>query len=226
LSTPDWQVLPDVEAVAAETARRIAAAARAAIARHGEFRVVLAGGRTPEAAYRRLAGLGSDWERWQVYFGDERCLPADHAERNSRMAGRALLAEVPLPLDQVHAIPAELEAATAARRYASLARAAAPFDLVLLGVGEDGHTASLFPGRPIDPAAWAVAVHDAPKPPPERVSLGLRALQSTRAMLVVATGAAKREVLARWRAGEDLPIARVCAGRSVTVLTDAAANPA
>jgi len=225
LNTVEWRVMPDAGAVAAEAARRIAAAAQDALAEQAAFRIVLAGGSTPEAAYRLLAGYNADWARWHVYFGDERCLPADHAERNSRMAGRALLAEVPLPLDQVHAIAAEGDPETAAEQYARVVAAAVPFDLVLLGVGEDGHTASLFPGHAWDPEAWALAVHDAPKPPPDRISLGARALRSTRQILVLATGAGKREALARWRAGGDLPIGRVCDGRRFTVLLDEAANP-
>lgn len=221
----EWRVLADVGAVALAAARLIAEAAAEAIAHRGRFRLVLAGGRTPEAAYRLLVNQGADWHLWEFYFGDERCLPADHAERNSQMAEEAILSQIPLNKGKVHPIPAELGAEVAAEHYARIIAAAAPFDLVLLGVGEDGHTASLFPGRPLDPEAWVIPVHDAPKPPPDRVSLGLGALQSSRHLLVLATGAGKRAALERWQAGEELPIARVCHGQRVTVLLDEAANP-
>lgn len=221
----DWRVLPDADAVAAAAIRIIAAAAVDAIGQRGTFRLVLAGGRTPEAAYRLLAHRGADWDLWEFYFGDERCLPADHVERNSQMAERVLLSQVPLDQRKVHPIPAELGAEVAAEHYARIVPAAVPFDLVLLGVGEDGHTAGLFPGRPLDPGAWVIPVHDAPKPPPERVSLGLRGLQSGRQLLVLATGSVKREALRGWRAGAELPIAQVCQDQRVTLLLDEAANP-
>ena len=221
----DWRVLPDADAVAAAAIRIIAAAAVDAIGQRGAFRLVLAGGRTPEAAYRLLAQQAGDWARWECYFGDERCLPADHVERNSQMAERVLLSQIPLAPGQVHPIAAERGAELAAASYARIIAAAVPFDLVLLGVGEDGHTASLFPGRPLDPGAWVIPVHDAPKPPPDRVSLGLRGLQSSRHLLVLATGSGKREALRGWRAGAELPIAQVCQDQQVTLLLDEAANP-
>lgn len=221
----DWRVLPHADAVAEAATRIIAAAAVDAIGQRGAFHLVLAGGRTPEAAYRLLAHQGADWDLWEFYFGDERCLPADHAERNSWMAEEVILSQVPLNNSKVHPIPAELGAEVAAEHYARIVAAAAPFDLVLLGVGEDGHTASLFPGQPLNPEALTVAVHEAPKPPPDRVSLGLGALQSSRYLLVLATGAGKRVALGRWQAGEELPITRVCHGQRVTVLLDEAANP-
>ncbi len=222
----EWRVLADADAVALAAARLIAEAAAEAIAHRGRFRLVLAGGRTPEAAYRLLAHQGADWDLWEFYFGDERCLPADHAERNSQMAEEAILSQIPLNKGKVHPIPAELGAEVAAEHYARIIAAAAPFDLVLLGVGEDGHTASLFPGQPLNPHALTVAVHEAPKPPPDRVSLGLGALQSSRHLLVLASGAGKRAALRGWRTGAALPIARVCRNQDVTLLLDEAANPA
>lgn len=201
------------------------AAAAEAIAARGRFRLVLAGGRTPEMAYRLLAEGGAYWARWELYLGDERCLPVDHAERNQRMVEQAWLSRLSGDLPQVHFIAAELGPVAGAARYAPLVETAVPFDLVLLGIGEDGHTASLFPGQPLDAEAWVVPVLAAPKPPPERVSLGLRALRSTRRLLVLATGSDKRVALERWRAGEELPIARVCRELSVSVLLDRAADP-
>lgn len=220
-----WRVLPDADAVARAAAQLIIETAADAIAHRGRFHLVLAGGRTPAVAYQHLARQSADWEQWEIFFGDERCLPANHAERNSQMAERVLLSQVPITPDRVHAIAAERGAEAAAASYARILAMAVPFDLVLLGVGEDGHTASLFPGRTLDSDAWTVPVYDAPKPPPERVSLGLKALRSARQLLVLVTGATKREALRGWRAGEALPIARVCQGQKVTLLLDEDANP-
>lgn len=143
---PDTRLLADPPAVAAEACRLIGEAAQDAIRQRGEFRLVLAGGTTPRLAYERLAGTAQDWSKWQVFFGDERCLPADHADRNSRMAEAAWLERVAIPPAQIHAIAAEHGAARAAADYARTLNGRRPFDLVLLGMGEDGHTASLFPG--------------------------------------------------------------------------------
>jgi 6-phosphogluconolactonase len=223
-ATVDWQVLPDAAAVAQAAAVEISAAAAAAIAARGCFRLVLAGGRTPVAAYRLLRATPQDWARWEIYFGDERCLPPDAAERNSQLALATWLRHVAVPAGQIHVIPAELGAEQAAARYAPIVAAAAPFDLVLLGIGEDGHTASLFPGRTLDPNAWTVAVYDAPKPPPQRVSLGLRALRASRATLLLATGAGKQAAITAWRAGAELPVAAACFGVPTRVLLDATAS--
>jgi 6-phosphogluconolactonase len=209
--------------VAAAAAVHILASAREAVAARGRFRVVLAGGTTPLAAYRLMAGAASEWSAWEVYFGDERCLPPDHAERNSRAAAQALLDCVPIPRANVFPMAAELGPEAAVAGYAPLVQAAVPFDLVVLGVGEDGHTASLFPGRAIPADALVVAVHAAPKPPADRVSLTPKALTAARQVLVLATGAGKREAVAAWRAGADLPVARVAGGADTIVLLDHAA---
>ena len=218
-------MLDNPAAVAAEAVACLLAAADEAIAARGRFRLVLAGGRTPELAYRLLAEGEADWARWELFLGDERCLPVGHTERNQRMVEQAWLSRLPGDRPQVHFIAAELGPVAGAARYAPLVETAAPFDLVLLGIGEDGHAASLFPGQPLDARAWVVPVLGAPKPPPERVSLALRALRGTRRLLVLATGTDKRGALERWRAGEELPIARVCRGLSVRVLLDRAADP-
>lgn len=219
-----WQILPDAAAVAQRAARLIGEAADQSIARRGRFSLVLAGGGTPEAAYRLLATTAQQWHAWQIWFGDERCLPPDHPERNSHMATQAWLSRVAIPAAQIHPIPAELGAQQGAERYAAELAGQAPFDLVLLGIGEDGHTASLFPGRPLETVCATLAVEDAPKPPPARVSLSLRALSRCRQMLVLATGQGKQQAVGRWRAGEALPIGAVSAAApTVEVLLDRAA---
>ena len=203
----DTRVLADPAAVAAEACRLISAAAAAAIAQRRIFRLVLAGGTTPGRVYQQLATTAQQWAAWEIFWGDERCLPADDPGRNSRMAQTRWLDHVAIPATQIHPIPAELGAAEAAAQYAETIRDKPPFDLVLLGIGEDGHTASLFPGRKAQADA-VISVHDAPKPPAERVSLNFETLRACRQQLVIVTGAEKAAALAAWQHGQNLPIAQ------------------
>jgi 6-phosphogluconolactonase len=219
-----FEVLDTPQAVASETARVILAAAIRAISLRGRFQLVLAGGRTPLAAYNLLVGEPADWDRWHIFLGDERCLPADDTERNSVAAAHAFLDRVPIPRDNLHWIAAERGAAEAALDYEATVRERAPFDLVLLGMGEDGHTASLFPGLEIPSDRLVAPVYNAPKPPSERVSLTPRALADCRELLILVTGAEKGAALAAWRAGADLPVSEVASGRAARVLVDRAAD--
>ncbi|MEZ5453141.1 MAG: 6-phosphogluconolactonase [Thiothrix sp.] len=204
----DTEVLASPEAVAQRACDLIMAAAQAAIRERGVFRLVMAGGGTPKQAYALLAQTSQDWDKWELYWGDERCLPVDDPERNSQLT---------LPTPHHYPIPAELGAEAAAQAYAQTIVDKLPFDLVMLGMGEDGHTASLFPGdegvgayciRPSS-SLLTIAVHNAPKPPPDRVSLTETALQNCHQQLVLVTGAGKAAAMSAWQAGADLPIARV-----------------
>ncbi|HET7467638.1 MAG TPA: 6-phosphogluconolactonase [Candidatus Dormibacteraeota bacterium] len=162
---------------------------------------VLAGGNTPRRCYELLAKSDVKWGRVTVLFGDERCVPPDDPESNYRMA-REMLLDTVAPAT-VHRIPGELGAEEAAAHYDRIVGSLTPLDVVLLGAGEDGHTASLFPGHPeVEAEGYAVAVHNAPKPPPDRVSLTLPALQAARHVIVLATGAGKAEAVAKARRGE------------------------
>ncbi len=218
-----WHV-PDGAALAAAALQRILAAASNAIRARGQFLIVLAGGNTPRAAYQRLRDVRADWAAWHIYFGDERCVPRDDPARNSRMAEEAWLDHVAIPSSQRHPIPAELGASAAARAYGASLQSVAAFDLVLLGLGEVGHTASLFPGHewgeaPGSPAALAVL--DAPKPPRERVSLSAARLSEAREVLFMVSGASKREALAQWRAGAPIPASAITPAAGVDVLVAA-----
>jgi 6-phosphogluconolactonase len=215
-----WHVLDDPQAVAEQTAQHILTAAARAIAERGVFRIVLAGGRTPEAAYRLLVGADTDWSRWEIYFGDERCLPVDDEQRNSYMAAQAWLDHVAIAETHIHPIPAEQGAEAAAQTYAVQVQAATPFDMVLLGMGEDGHTASLFPGQQHPAEELVHAVHNAPKPPPDRVSLSQRVLSDARQALILVTGNGKRDAVKTWKAGDILPVASIRGHTGVDVLID------
>jgi 6-phosphogluconolactonase len=221
-----WHVHVDADGAVAAAREQVAAAARNAIAKRNAFRIVLSGGETPRRLYERLASADADWRAWHVYFGDERCLPAGDAQRNSVMAERAWLAASAIPASQIHRIPADRGAEAAAAAYSRELEQVGDFDLVLLGLGEDGHTASLFPGRDWGrklgtPAA--IPVHDAPKPPPDRVSLSAWRLSLARSVLVLVAGEGKREAVKRWRAGEDLPVAAIVPAAAIDVFADRAA---
>lgn len=223
-----WIGVADVQALRQLAYRRILTAARTAIEERGKFIIVLAGGGTPREVYQMLRGAEADWLRWQVYFGDERCLAADDTERNSAMAANAWLDHVPIPRAQVHAIPAELGATAASLAYAETLRDVGTFDLVLLGLGEDGHTASLFPDREwgIDAnASDTLAVFNAPKPPQERVSLSARRLSCTREALFLVAGQTKRSAVAQWCAGDAIPARAICPEAGVDVLVESMLLP-
>ncbi|MEO1767029.1 6-phosphogluconolactonase [Thiobacter aerophilum] len=221
-----WHVLKDAATVAAEARRRLLAAADAAIRGRGAFHLVLAGGATPRLLYTSLVDARADWSRWHIWFGDERVLPAAHPERNSVMARMAWLDHVPIPPAQIHVIPTERGLHAAVEAYRRALAGMGEFDLVLLGLGEDGHTASLFPERDWGEgpaAADVLAIEDAPKPPPARVSLSAARLSRARGVWFLVTGAAKREAVARWRRGESIPAAAIRPATGVDVFLDAAA---
>jgi 6-phosphogluconolactonase len=233
------RVVEGPAALAEAAAEEWRARALAAIAASGRFAVALAGGSTPRRLYELLAAPSAGyraahpWGRTHVFFGDERAVPPDDPESNYGMARDALLARVPVPGENVHRIRGEEDPEVAARRYEDELRAffgAAPrFDLVLLGMGADGHTASLFPGSPAldDPARW-VAAPFVPALGVRRITLTLRALESASRVVFLVSGAAKAPVLARILSGGPgamaFPAGRVRApAGSVLWLVDRAA---
>jgi 6-phosphogluconolactonase len=202
----DFRVLATAEEVAKTAAAEIAEALRG-----GARSLVLAGGTTPQRCYELLSSLDVEWGRVAVLFGDERCVPADHPESNYRMVKETLLDRV-APAT-VYRMPAELGPEGGAEVYAKAVADAAPLDFVLLGVGEDGHIASLFPGHPVLRATGLTAgVRDSPKPPAERVTLTLEVIRDARQVLILATGSAKADAVALARRGET-PSGMIAAAR-------------
>ncbi|HUX63350.1 6-phosphogluconolactonase [Sulfuricella sp.] len=218
-----WYLFSSVQSLQTEAVSMIARAAEQAITDSGAFRLVLAGGNTPRALYERLRALKTNWAAWHIYFGDERCLPAADPERNSAMARDAWLDHVPVPQKQVYVIPAEMGAKAAAAVYSATLQPVGEFDLVLLGLGEDGHTASLFPGNDwgqgVD-SPVALPVFDAPKAPAERVSLSAWRLSQAKQVLFLVTGESKHEVVMNWRAGANIPARAITPLHGVDVLAE------
>jgi 6-phosphogluconolactonase len=219
-----WHPVADASALQQAAFRWIVDASVRAISERGRFVIVLAGGNTPRGVYAMLPRLDTDWSRWDVWFGDERCAPPDDPDRNSMMARAAWFDHVAIPREQTHAIQTELGADVAAHAYADALRGVGDFDLVLLGIGEDGHTASLFPQHDLGTAADAadvLAVYDAPKPPPQRVSLSVGRLDRAREALFLVDGESKRDAVSRWRARDDIPARAIRPAVGVDVLIEA-----
>ncbi|HEX2044542.1 MAG TPA: 6-phosphogluconolactonase [Gaiellaceae bacterium] len=180
------------------------------------FRVALTGGSSVRAVYEELARLELDWASWEVWWSDERLVPPEHEDSNERLAREALLSRVPIPEAQIHPL-----------RFAEVALPAR-LDLVLLGLGADGHVASLYPGHDdelADPGP-VVRVPEPGMPPPHpRLSFSLAYLNAQPLAVFLVAGERKRAILARVLAGdESLPAARVRAAETV-VLADEAAAP-
>lgn len=196
----------DAEAVAREAALWFVSRARAAVAARGRFGVALAGGSTPRRVYEIIAADARDaveWEHLHVWFGDERCVPSDHAESNYRMASEALLSRVPLPAENIHRIIGEGDAMANARLYEGELRSFfndepwPALDLVLLGLGDDGHTASLFPHTHAlaERDAW-VAANWIEKLNAYRLTLTAPAINHAARVAFIVTGGAKANALA------------------------------
>ena len=185
--------------------------------------VALAGGRTPTPVYARLAALDYPWADTQVFFGDERCVPPENIDSNYRMAWEALLSKVPAT---VHRMTGETCDAAAYERdlEATFGPGVPRFDLIFLGLGADGHTASLFPGDPaLDERERRVV--RVGRPDHSRLTFTLPVLSGAKLVVFLVAGSAKREALARLLGGDDVPAARVHADR-VVVIADEAAAPA
>lgn len=223
------KVYPDKKRLAQAAAEHFADQAAQAIVDRGRFCAALAGGSTPRAMYSLLAGTqfaGLDWARIYLFWGDERCVPLDHPDSNYRMAKEVLLDHIPIPTDHVYPMyngaPEEESAMVYQRVLADFFPPSnaekRTFDLVLLGMGDDGHTASLFPGSAAleETEKWvAVVPHDQPPPPlVTRLSLTLPAINSAAQVTILVSGASKAQRLrqalqAPVDGGEALPVRRV-----------------
>lgn len=237
------KILPDAASLAHAAAAQFAALAVESTSRGWRFSVALAGGSTPKAMYEILASkthTSLDWRGVHLFWGDERCVPPDHPQSNYRMARNALLERIPIPPGNVHRIQGELTPESAAKAYEEELqrffsieepgedpqtsppendRESRPrrrtFDLVLLGMGEDGHTASLFPGSPAleETERWVTSVEHSQPPPPQvdRVSLTLPAINAAAHVTILVSGKKKADRLqqaisSQEGAQPDLPV--------------------
>ena len=207
-------VVPGPAELAATAAAWTAERITTAVGERGACYLALAGGETPRRCYERLArppyGDGLPWRSVFIYWSDERQVPLDDPASNYAMAKAALLDHVAIPPEQI--FPLVGDPTPALRRIPADDRGWPRLDVIHLGLGEDGHTASLFPGSDAldEQRALVRAIHNAPKPPPDRLTLTLPVLNAARAVLFMVQGASKREALARvLRRDPALPASRV-----------------
>ena len=195
------------DAVAQAVTDRIITSASSCIAARDVFHLALAGGTTPRCCYELLRNADIDWGKLHIWFGDERCLSVGDAERNDLMADEALLKHVPIPTHQIHRMAAELGPDQAAALYSEELKKIPCLDLILFGMGEDGHTCSLFPNNPaLSDDRPVVPVFNSPKAPSERVSLGYTAINAAHERIIMVTGEGKRKVFERIMQGESFPV--------------------
>jgi 6-phosphogluconolactonase len=227
----------DAETVAQRAAAHVARQLQAAREQRGVAHLALSGGTTPGRTYELLAAEPEQLEGAEVWFADERCVAPDDEESNYLLAQRTLLAGTSIPPGRVHRMEGERGPEEGARLYAQALRDGVPgevervpvLDVVVLGIGPDGHVASLFPGaHTLDASDESVClgVHDSPKPPPERITLSLAVLRAARGCVLLATGASKADAVAAMLAEPSRHVpASLLRRERLTVIVDDAAAP-
>jgi 6-phosphogluconolactonase len=215
----------------------IARAVESARELRGVAHLALSGGSTPKRTYELLAGALASWDGVEIWFADERCVPPEDEESNYRMAAETLLRAAAIDPARIHRMVGELGPEKGALDYADALQArVAPdasglpvLDVIALGIGPDGHIASLFPGAPtLDSGerAICVGVHDSPKPPPQRITLSLAVLRAARRCVLLATGAGKADAISAALAEPTPHVpASLLARERLTVIVDDAASP-
>lgn len=206
----NWHIFEDTDNLADAAARYLVRRIGEVLQSRDTCHIALPGGSAPIPTLNRLAAETLPWERIHWYVGDERCAPLGHADRNDRMLAEQLWDRVPVAEENRHPIRAELGPVDAATDYAEQMMQIGHLDIVLLGMGPDGHTASLFPGNPaLALTEPVVPVFDSPKPPPERVTLSVPFIQGAESRMAIITGAGKADMIDRVRRGEPVPINQV-----------------
>mgnify|MGYP000035302052 CR=1 FL=1 len=225
---PDnWTVFNEAESLAQQCVEEVLQIADQAIKERGSFHFITAGGSTPNRCYQILSEKQADWQHWHIYMGDERVLPFNNAERNSQALLTHWLNKQQIPVKNIHFINTEAGASKSAQSYANLIETVDSFDVCLLGMGEDGHTASLFPGhensdtvqsffaessensknQPSKQPAPIIIENDSPKPPSQRVSLSYATLTKCDLVIKLITGQSKQNAIQQWlNTNEQLPI--------------------
>jgi len=205
----NWIFFKNIDNLSERLAHEIIKIANKSIKLRGEFKIVLTGGRSVLNTYKILSNSKSDWSKWHIYLGDERCVPVGDKDRNDCMINRTWLECSLIPHKNIHFIHAELGPSDGALHYEKTLSNVGSFDVVLLSMGEDGHIASLFPDHLYDESKDIVFELNAPKYPKERISMSYSRLNQASYVFKIISGASKQNALEAWTQGKDLPINKI-----------------
>ena len=215
----NWKEFQDKNQLESIILQDILSIANNAVRKNGSFKIVMAGGSTPENLYKSFLDVrNQNFSDWELYVGDERCLPVDSKDRNSHMIKRSFIDDLPDDSKpKFFPINTEKGPQEASSEYNSIIDNIEQFDLVLLGLGEDGHTASLFPGHQWDNQLDVVAVSNAPKPPLDRVSMTPKAFLKADKIFFIVTGHGKKDAVKAWKEGEGIPASKIMSENLIDV---------
>ena len=205
----NWVIFSDIDKLSEKLARDILDIAEKSIQLNNIFRIVLAGGESIASLYKVLNNSKSDWSKWQIYIGDERCMPLKDINRNDHMINNIWLDHSKIPKKNIHFTHAELGPDRASTHYEDVLKSVGDFDIVLLSIGEDGHTASLFPSHFYDENKSVVVECNSPKYPKNRISMSYSRFNQSRYVFKVISGHTKKDAVDLWLKGGSLPIGKI-----------------
>jgi 6-phosphogluconolactonase len=205
----NWFFFKDIDKLSEQLANEILDIAKNSIKLNNNFKIVLAGGTSVINLYKILRNSKSDWRRWQIYIGDERCLPLQDNDRNDHIINKVWLNSSPIPKQNINFMHAELGADNGALHYEKMLKNIGDFDIVLLSIGEDGHAASLFPDHLYNEKKSVVVERNSPKYPKDRISMSYSRLNQSKNIFKVVNGSSKQNALNLWLEGAVLPINKI-----------------
>jgi len=205
----NWIIFDDKSSLSESLAKEILNIAKNSINNKGCFSIVLAGGKSPIELYKILRKSLSNWDKWSIYIGDERCLPVKDSERNDYIIEKVWLDSSLIPKDNIYFIKAELGMSSSKKDYENILKDITKFDVVLLSMGEDGHTASLFPNHKHVEGSSVVLEFNSPKIPKERISMSCSRLNKAKNVFKIIMGKSKQEAISLWLDGRNLPINQI-----------------
>jgi 6-phosphogluconolactonase len=208
-SNDSWLIFKDNISLSKELAREILDIAKISIKLKGSFTIVLAGGSSPIDLYKILSQSESNWSKWYIYIGDERCLPLGDKDRNNQIIDEIWLNNSSIPISNINFIRSELGAMEGMLHYERTIENINYFDVVLLSIGEDGHTASLFPGHAYEESQNVVIEQNSPKYPKDRISMSYLRLNKSKNVFKIILGKSKKRAVKLWLQGVILPINQV-----------------
>ena len=206
----NWHVFDDIDKLSEQLANDILDVARTAIRSSNNFKIVLTGGNSILNTYGILSNSESDWSKWHIYLGDERCLPPGDKDRNDYVINQVWLKNGRIPRSNIHFICAELDPNNGAICYEEELNNVGDFDVVLLSMGVDGHAASLFPDHLYIEDKSVVVECNSPKYPKERISMSFSRLNQSKNIYKIISGKSKQQAVELWAKGRVLPINKIC----------------